>query len=176
MKKIFLIVFVALTLQSYGQKTAFINESKLLEATPGYTKATEEMTELKKNYDKELQEANENLQTKINNLLKNYKITEQTTQEQLEALLSENDKAQFALIKEERELLTKQITLKEKAYAALYQEKVGKILENLNKTIQDYCKRNKIEILYKRDVLSNGIAYIEDKLDITEAVIALVKK
>jgi Skp family chaperone for outer membrane proteins len=177
MKKLILLLgFVLLSLQIHAQKTAFINETELLKATQGYSEALESTEQVKKKYEEEINEARKKMQTKLNELLKNYNVKQETSIEQLESLLSIKDKSQYDLIKEENELLSKQVALKEKAYNALYQDKVGSILEKLNKITQEYCKKNKIDILYKKEALNGVIAYFENKLDVTQELIALIKK
>jgi Skp family chaperone for outer membrane proteins len=154
-----------------AQKTAFINETKILEATPGYKEAFAKVEELKKTYAQEVKESQNKLQDKVTDLLKNYKIESNATQEQLEALLSATDKEKFDLLKEESKLLEKQIILKEKAFNEIYKEKLGSILEKVNNNVKNYCKNNKIDVLYKLDKLEFALAYFDETKDITSIFI-----
>jgi Skp family chaperone for outer membrane proteins len=135
MKKTGLILtFLLLTfyMGSYAQKTAFINEGKLLKAAPGYEQAIAQMDTLKSQMQKELQTAQSLLSTKLNNLVSPYNFTKETTVEQLVDKLSEGDKKKFVLLQEESQLLDKQTKAKEEEYNEAYQNKVGPILIKVN--------------------------------------------
>lgn len=168
------LVLITVSTFAFAQKTAFINEAKLLKATPGYEQALVQMDTLKSQMQKELQTAQALLATKVNNLLKPYNFANDVTLEQIQAKLSETDKKKFALLQEEGQLLEKQTQAKEEEYQAVYKEKVGTILEKVNQTVKTYCQKNKIEILYKIDVLQNGLAYYDEKNDITQSLIKLI--
>lgn len=176
-KKFYSIIVALLIFNfSFAQKVAFVNETKLLEAVPGYREALAETDEIKKHYSQEIKEAQDKLQIKVQELLKNYKTDDTTTTEQLENMLSEKDNERYALLKEENELLQKQTLIKQKQYNTAYKDKVGTILEKVNKSVKEYCHKNKIEILYKIDVLQQALAYYDESKDVTEAIIVLVKK
>lgn len=159
-----------------AQKTAFINEAKLLKATSGYELAVSQMDTLKLQMQTELQEAQNMLSNKVNSLFKSYNFSNSETSEQIQAKLSETDKKKFNLLQEENQLLEKQAKAKEEEYQQIYKDKVGTILDKVNKVVKEYCIKNKIEILYKVDVLQPAIAYYDKSKDVTEAIIVLVKK
>jgi Skp family chaperone for outer membrane proteins len=170
-----LALIIGMQLTMHAQKTAFIYESKLLKATPGYEQAIAQMDTLKAQMQKEFQTAQALLNNKVNNLVTPYNFDNETTLEQLQAKLSETDKKKFALLQEESQLLEKQAKAKEEEYQEAYQQKVGTILTKINTTVKDYCKKNKIEILYKLDQLQPAIAYYEENKDITETLIKIIK-
>lgn len=154
-----------------AQETAFIYESKLLKVTPGYAQALEQMDTLKNQMQKELKTAQALLSTKFTNLVEPYNFSSDTNIEQIQAKLSETDKKKFSLLQEENQLLEKQAKAKEEEYQQIYKEKVGTILENVNKVVKEYCKKNKIDILYKIDVLQPAIAYYDESKEVTQELI-----
>ena len=164
-----------ITFNLNAQKIAFINETKLLRATLGYEQAVAHLDTLKLQMQTELREAQNVLSNKVSSLFKAYNFTNAATTEQIQAKLSETDKKKFALLQEENQLLEKQTNAKEEEYQQIYNENVGSILERVNKVVKEYCKKNKIDILYKIDVLRPAIAYYDESKDVTEIVIKLVQ-
>jgi Skp family chaperone for outer membrane proteins len=79
------------------------------------------------------------------------------------------------LLLEESQLQGKQAKAKDEEYQALYQHKVGCILDKINTAVKTYCTHNKIEVLYKLDVLQQAVAYYNEKHDITEELITKVR-
>ena len=132
-----------------AQNIAFVNEGKLLAALPGYTHATKQMDSVQKVYSTEISQKTADLDQRVQSLLQNYKVSTQTTATQLQAMLNEADKKKLALLQEESELLKKQLALKQEEYNAMYQKTVGPITAKANKIIQEHCKANKIEALFK---------------------------
>lgn len=158
-----------------AQNIAFVNEGKLLAALPGYTQATKQMDSVQKVYSTEISQKTADLDQRVQSLLQNYKVSTQTTTAQLQAMLNEADKKKLALLQEEGELLKKQLALKQEDYNALYQKTVGPITAKANKMIQEYCKANKIEALFKLDVASQTLLFYNETKDITELMITKLK-
>lgn len=175
-KHIITLILLTASTFVFAQKTAFINESKLLKATPGYEQAIAQMDTLKNQMQQELQTTQALLSTKISNLLKPYNFTTEVSLEEVKAKLSEIDKKKFDLLQEENQLLDKQAKAKEEEYQAAYKEKVGTILEKVNQTVKNYCKKNKIDVLYKMDQLQSAIAYYDESKEVTEIIIKLVNE
>lgn len=161
---------------TFAQKAVFINEGKLLNNTYGYKQAVVQMDTLKSQIQKELLLAKELLNAKTLNLLNLYSFEGEVSVEQLQAKLSENDKKKFELLQEENQLLENQAKAKEEEYQQIYKEKVGTILERVNIIVKEYCKKNKIDILYKIDVLQPAIAYYDESKDITNSLVELINK
>jgi Skp family chaperone for outer membrane proteins len=174
MRIILVITFLFAALSSCTQKTAFVSEAKVLAATPGYALAIQEMDSVKTVYTQTLTLDQEQLNQKIDKLLAPYHLKRDMPLADIEAALSEADKKRFALLQEEAQLQDKQLKIFEQDYQALYQVKVGLIVQKANEQIQSYCKANKIEILYKREVINQSLVYVDDKLDITQDIIQLI--
>lgn len=172
MKRKIILVFLFVNAFVFAQKTSFINETKLLRATSGYEKAVAQMDTLKLQMQAEIKATQTTLATKVNTLFKTYNFSNTDTTEQIQAKLSETDKKKFSLLQEENQLLEKQAKAKEEEYQQIYKEKVGTILENVNKVVKEYCKKNKIDILYKIDVLQPAIAYYDESKEVTQELIS----
>lgn len=177
MKKIILVLgLVAMAgLKLYAQNIAFVNEAKLLAALPGYTQAIKQMDSVQKVYNTEINQKTTDLDQRIQSLLQNYKVSPQTTAAQLQAMLNEADKKKLALLQEESALLKKQLEQKQEDYNALYQKTVGPITAKANKIIQEHCKANKIEALFKLDVASQTLLFFNETKDITDLMISKLK-
>lgn len=57
----------------------------------------------------------------------------------------------------------------------IYNEKVGKLIKEATLKIENYCKSQKIDVLYKLETLRPTMGYFNNKLDITEELKKLVK-
>lgn len=175
-KFLFVFLFLFVFFDSFSQKSAFINETKLLKATSGYEVAVAQMDTLKLQMQTELKEAQNVLSNKASNLFKAYSFSNAATTEQIQDKLSETDKKKFELLQEEGQLIEKQAKAKEEEYQQIYKQKVGTILERVNTVVKEYCKKNKIDILYKIDVLQLAIAYYDERKDITNSLVELINK
>jgi Skp family chaperone for outer membrane proteins len=170
--KLFFVLFLA-TVQS--QNIAFVNEKKLLKSIEGYEKAIKETDSIYKNNIEEINNSNNKLNDKVNLLFASYNFTKDVSYEEIMKKLTDTDKKKFELLQEESQLINKQKAIKEADYQSFYQEKVGKILEKSNKIVQEYCKKNKIDALFKIDVLQSALGFYDEKKDITEILLKLIK-
>ncbi|MFY7811461.1 MAG: OmpH family outer membrane protein [Flavobacterium sp.] len=169
------LTFVLFKTSIAAQNTAFINEGKILQVTPGYEKAIKKTDSIYQEFAKEIKEKNIQLSNKTSQLLSAYTIEKEATFEQIIAMLNEVDKQKYELLKEENLLLEKQARAKEQEYNEIYKQKVQVILDAVNKKIQEYCIKNKITLLYKLENIKQSIAYYDEKKDITEGIIKLIK-
>jgi Skp family chaperone for outer membrane proteins len=168
--------FAFITFTTNAQKTAFINEAKILEKLPGYSIAIKETDSIKKIYVSEIEENSKKLNTKINGLLQSYSFKNTETIEEIKNKLSATDKNKFELYQDEAKLIEKQAKNKNEEYDVLYKSKVAVLLDKVNKSISEYCKQNKIDMLIKLDVLNPALAFYNEKNDVTNQIIALIAK
>lgn len=172
-----LVVFIFFQFQSsIAQRVCFVNETKLLKEVPNYIKNLTEVDSIKKEFIIEITDKKSTLDKKIEQLIQSYGLNKDVNKEVILSKLSETDKKRIELFQEENQLLEKQAQVKEEEYQAIYNEKVGLIIEKVNKIVQDYCKKNKIEVLFKIDQLQPAIAYYDESKDVTEVIIKLVKE
>ncbi|MFZ4928310.1 OmpH family outer membrane protein [Chryseobacterium sp. Mn2064] len=177
MKKFFFTTLIVMlfSAQFVAQKTAFINEAKLLQNLPGYTNAKKETDEISKKFTAEIKEEREALYAKENQLLKSYNLNGQVSAEDLKNKLSEIDKKKYELLGEEAKLFEKKIQAKQDEYSQIYQQKVGSILNKATQEISSYCKKNKIDVLFKIDTMVSAVAYYDKEKDITDLIIGSMK-
>lgn len=135
-----------------------------------------ETDSLKQVFVKEMQFANDNLVKKADSLLLPYKFPKKIKKEDLLTKLSATDKTKYQLLKDEQQLIIKQNKAKEEEYSNFYNEKVGKIVDKINQVVNTYCVANKIEGLLKIDVLSQAVAYYDEKSDVTLQIISKLQK
>ena len=173
--KILIFLFVGSSLAIRAQKTAFVNEGKLLAALPGYTYAIKETDSIKKVFENEIVSSKQNLNTKYQTLLAPYKLPENITLEELQVKLSDIDKQKLELYQDEGKLIEKQIKSKQSEFENLYKQKVGKLIERLNDVIKTYCKENKIDVLLKIDILGSSVAYYDESKEVTNALLDRIK-
>ncbi|MFA9289724.1 MAG: OmpH family outer membrane protein [Solirubrobacteraceae bacterium] len=178
MKKLFLISSLLLVNYGYSQKVAFINEQKILNAIPNYENNLKETKVMEEKMINELKQANTLIEEKTNKLLTKNSLNnvKDLKYEELMSKLSKTDKAVLEEIKKENELLQQKIKDKQTEYQAFFKEKLGKDIEKVNVIVKNYCGKNKIDLLLKVDALEKGIAFYEAKKDVSEEIIAAVKK
>lgn len=52
----------------------------------------------------------------------------------------------------------------------IYEQKVQPLLDNVNRTIEEYAKANNIIIVYTLENISPALAYIDKGIDITDEI------
>lgn len=170
MKKVLFILSTICFLNLSAQKTAYIEQTELLKSLNGYEENVKLVDSTKQVYNKEIQDAQKKLNEKIQNLLKNYKVTENDTDETLKAKLSDIDKSKFELYQEENKLIEKSVKNFDLILKGLYNEKIQVLLNKLNKTIETYAKANKIDMVFILENLGSALAYIDKSKNITEEI------
>lgn len=175
MKYVFLILlcFVGFQ-QTKAQETAFLDEQKLLTSIPEYQDAVDEAETVKEQYSNDINQLQKKLQSEFDELFSDYKISEDTSDEQLKDVLSEEDFIEYNSLKKQEELFKKEVETKQKKYDNIYKEKVGKVLGEINSKITDYCKLNNIKILYKKDKVNLSLVFLEADLDITDKLVEFI--
>ncbi|SIP92819.1 OmpH family outer membrane protein [Chryseobacterium sp. RU33C] len=174
-KHLFVLVFCFFYQLFLAQKTAFINEAKLLENIPGYTEAKKQTDDINRKFVAEIKAEQEALINKENQLLKPYKLPASDNSEDVKSKLSDIDKKKHELLVEEARLLEKKIQAKQLEYSEIYQQKVGSITDKAAQEISNYCRKNKIDILLKIDAMAVAIAYYEKEKDITDIIVKNLK-
>lgn len=162
------------TMAQKNQKVAYIEETKILEAISGYETALKTIDSLRQDFNDELKEKKQNLNDKLQVLLSDYEITAEDTTESLEAKLNEEDKEKYALYKNEGELINQYSKNYKTTLEKKYNELVRPLLDRVDSIIAKYAEDNKIVVVYKYESLN--VAYLNESLDITEAIIEVMKK
>lgn len=159
-----------------AQKTAFINETKLLENLPGYKQALQKTDSINQAFVTEIKKEQEAIGKKEQLLLKPYHTNDKITPAEIKAKFSDIDKKKYELLEQEAALLQKKIDAKQDEYSQLYKQHLGVLLNKANTEINNFCKKNKIDVLLKLDKLSSAIAYYDKEKDITDVIVENLKK
>jgi len=172
---VFLFLFVFL-MQSFAQKVAFVNEKEILNSIQAYKPAIEYCDSLDQVYSKDIQTQQENIDAKFNSLMDGKEMSAKITLDELKEKLSDVEKMKLEILIQENALLQKYKEAKQSEFDTIYQEKVGVILERVNKVVSDYCKQNKIDALFKLDTINPALAFYNEKTDVSSAIIKLLNK
>ena len=170
--KHFLILLIFIPFLSFAQKNskiAYVEEAKLLEKIDGYEQNIKEIDSLKKAYSAEIATKTQELDNKFKALISGYDIANNETDESLVAKLNDEDKAMYDLLKQNSESLKNTAKSYNNMLEIKQNKKVQPLLDNVNKIIEDYTKSNGIGIVYTFERMN--VAFIDDKLNITEEII-----
>ena len=178
LKKHFIILLVILPLITFAQKTkntssstvTYIELNKILKSLKNFEQNTKEVDSLKQLYTKEIQESTKKLNDKINVLLKPYQLNENETIESIKSKLKETDVSKFELYLQENELVEKASKNYDLMIKTIYEQKVQPLLDNVNRTIEEYAKANNIIIVYTLENISPALAYIDKGIDISDEI------
>lgn len=175
MKKLLFILFLVGFLTTTAQKNAYIEQTELLKSLKGYEENVKLVDSTKKVYSQEIQDVQKKLNEKFQALIKNYNVTDKDTNETLKAKLSEIDKSKFELYQEESKLIEKSTKNYDLMLQTLFNEKVQPLLDKLNKSIENYAKTNKIEMVFILENFGSALAYIDKSKNITEEIKKMLK-
>lgn len=170
MKKVLFILSTTCFLNLSAQKTAYIEQTTLLKSLNGYEKNVKYVDSTKQAYTLEIQNSEKKLNEKVQVLLKNYKLSENETNESIKTKLSELDKSKFELYQEESKLIEKSTKNYDLMLQTLFKEKVQPLMDKLNKSIETYAKANKIDTVFIIENFGPALAYIDKSKNITEEI------
>lgn len=179
MKKIPLLfafsLFVSIV-SAYSQGTAFIRRDTLLSVLPGYTMHTQTFDSLKTSFSEELKLDQQKLEQKLSNLFGPYSSADNESTEALVARLSPADLSRYGLLQKEFNLIEERSKSYNEILQLHYKEKIQPLLDKLNKAIEEYSQKNKLDMVFVLEDISPALAYVNKGKDITNPIIALLKK
>lgn len=155
------------------QKIAFIDETKVLESIPGYNRSLLDLDSIKTVMSNEFNMLRNRNNEKVKNILKNYNV-QSTIYDEIYKMLAPEDKKKMDVLKDEQETLMKSAKLKEDYIKSEYEQKILPFLNNVNRIVKEYCMKRKIVALYKIDKFDSGMAYVDEKVEITKEIINLL--
>jgi Skp family chaperone for outer membrane proteins len=158
-----------------AQSIAYIRQDTLLAETPNYVKFINENDSIKKFYTDEIKLEFEKLDKKIDNLLRPYNPKEGETIEDLKARFSAADLTRLELLQKESEMLEQKTKSYNQLLSMHYAEKIQPLLDKINSEISKYSVKNKIDMVFILEEIGPKLAYINDKKDITNDIIKLIK-
>lgn len=175
MKKIILLVaFISFGMLS-AQKVAYVQENKILKTISGYETEVKEIDSLTNVYKNEISLKSKENNEKIKKTLSAYKFGEKESLESIKAKLKPADLKKLEQFQKEIEDLDKKGKEYEEKLTGMYKSKVQPKLDKVNKVLEDYSKKNKIDMIYKLENIGSALAYVNNQLDITEEIIKALK-
>lgn len=160
----------------YAQGHAYLRRDTLLQELPGYSKAIREFEDMKKMYNEEVNADRERLNQKIGELIASYQFKTDEPVESLVSRMNPSDQARFGVIQKEAELLEEKVKSYNQIVEKHFKEKVQPLLDKVNQEIENYAKKNKLDMVFILEEIGPSLAYVNKGRDITPAIIALVKK
>jgi Skp family chaperone for outer membrane proteins len=160
----------------FAQGNAYIRRDTLLTVLPGYTLKVSSFDSLKTAFSEELKIEQQKLEQKVNALFTSYSPKSNETTDVLIARLSQADASRYALLQKESVLLEERSKSYNEILQMNYSQNVQPLLTKLNKTIEQYAVKNKLDMVFILEDIAPALAYVNKGKDITGAVILLVTK
>lgn len=180
MKKLILLalicIAVSLTINTYAQGNAYIRRDTLLSVLPGYEANVTAFDSLKTAFTEELKSEQQKLEQKVSALFAPYNPKSTETTEALIARLNPSDASRYSLLQKESALLDDRSKSYNEILQMNYKQNVQPLLEKLNKVIEDYCVKNKLDMVFILEDIAPALAYVNKGKDITNSIIAVIKK
>jgi Skp family chaperone for outer membrane proteins len=175
MKKIaYLVVFLANGLL-FAQKIAYVQETKILYSLKEYQKQVKEIDSLSKQYKNQIAIKTTESNNKFDKLLAGYKFEQNETIESIKSKMKPADVKKLEALQSELAEIDSQGKKHENELSLIYKTKIQPKLDNVNKVIEDYAKKNKIDVIYKLENIGSALAYVNKKLEITDEIIKQLK-
>ncbi|NDV46154.1 OmpH family outer membrane protein [Paludibacter sp. 221] len=177
MKKIVLLFLLSVSTSFvFSQQFAYISRDSILTSIDDYNKNLLQLDSLKTNYTQELDYMQEQLKQRYNQLLAPYGLTGQESIEDIQSTIEPMDSITFSILLQEDQMLQTKAKSYDNMLNFVFHRDIQPLLDKVNKTITSYSKKNKIDIVYIIEELSPGLAYINEKKNITGEIIKLLKE
>ena len=161
---------------TFAQGNAYIRRDTLLTVLPGYTSKVKSFDSLKTAFSEELKIDQQKLEQKVNTLFAPYSPKNTETTDELIARLSPADASRYALLQKESVLLEDRSKSYNEILQMNYSQNVQPLLTKLNKTIEQYAVKNKLDMVFILEDIAPALAYINKGRDITGPIILLFNK
>ena len=162
--------------QTFAQGNAYIRRDTLLNVLPGYTSKVKSFDSLKTAFSEELKIDQQKLEQKVNALFTSYSPKSNETTAELIARLSPVDASRYALLQKESTLLEDRSKSYNEILQMNYSQNVQPLLAKLNKTIEQYAVKNRLDMVFILEDIAPALAYINKGKDITDSIILLFNK
>lgn len=176
MRNKFVLILSLLANFCFAQNIAYIQQDSIMKTIPSYQMQLKSLDSVTKNYQKEIKTLQEEWNIKVTMLLKPYNLKENENMEQIKSRMSVVDTTKLSILLDEDKIIVK----KAKNYDAIvqqqYQTDIQPILDKVNNAISSYAKKNKIDMVYIIEQIRPALAYIDERKNITNAIIELLKK
>lgn len=174
MKKLLIFLLLVTSITVTSQNFAYIERDSILNSQPAYKINLTAIDSLKQVYVKQVQEERNNWNSAITAVLSTYNVQENENIDTVKERMNDVDKSKLELLLDEEKLLTKKAKNFDLQLQTKYNETVQPIINKINSTIENYAKKEKIDVVYTIEELSPALAYINKSKNITTAIIKLL--
>jgi Skp family chaperone for outer membrane proteins len=160
----------------YAQNISYVHLDSIFSALPNYKSNVVKIDSISKEYQKEIKTAKEQWESKFNSLLKPYDVKQNEDFALLKARMTSVDTSRLSILIDEDKLITKRAQNYDLMLKTMYDNDVQPLITKVSKTIEDYAKLNKIDVVYVIEQLNPAVAYIDRRKNITKKIIAKISK
>ncbi len=153
-----------------AQNSVYFYRDSILSIAPGYIPAISKLDSLKTTYNKEIQEANQQLEAKINALINPYKPSKEETIDNIKKRIAASDTTKLSLFIKEGQFIIEKTKTYNQLYQQTFEKEVQSILNKVDVIISKYAQTNKIDFVYMMEELGRSLAYMNKKKNITQAI------
>lgn len=172
-KNIILLILIARAMTGEAQMQAFIYSDSVFMQIKGYSEKKLALDSVKNAYIAEVQQLQKDQQDQYAVLLKPYNVQQNETPEQIMARLGAADKEKYQLLQEADKLLEKRIKTYNKLLEQQYETTVKPYIDRVNKAIEIYAKKNKIDYVWVMEKIGGQLAYFNKSKDITRIIVQM---
>lgn len=174
MKSIFCLIIFFATLFSNAQNVAYIHQDSILVALPNYKKNVSKLDSISKSYQEEIKGAKEKWNEKLAVLLKPYNIKENEDIKTVKSRMSSIDTTSLSILIDEDKIIGKRAQNFDNMINSMFKSEVQPLLDKVNKAIEEYAKKNKIDYVLVIEQIRPALAYIDNRKNITKNIISKI--
>jgi Skp family chaperone for outer membrane proteins len=176
MKKIFLIgVILFFTTTTYAQ-IAYVSIDSVYAVVPNYKEKLQRLKETATTYREEIAKSRKLNQEKLNQLVGPYNAQTNEAFDKIKLRMKDTDALQLDLLIDEDNAVTKKEEYYNKIIQLEYDKEIKPKVEMVNLVISNYAKSKKLDAIYILEQLKPALQYLNPEKNITQAIIAAIKK
>lgn len=170
---IYLLIFLT-SLYAKAQNVAYIHQDSVLIALPKYKKNISKLDSIGKTYQDEIKMAKEQWNQKMATLLKPYNIKENEDIKTVKSRMSSIDTTSLSILLDEDKIIGKRAQNFDNMINSMFKSEVQPLLDRVNKAIEEYAKKNKIDYVLVIEQIRPALAYIDNRKNITKNIISKI--
>lgn len=174
MKSILCVIIFFTSLFSNAQNVAYIHQDSILAALPSYKKNVTKLDSIGKAYQEEIKTAKEQWNQKLATLLKPYNVKENEDLNAIKLRMSSIDTTSLSILIDEDKIIGKRAQNFDNMINSMFKSDVQPLLDKVNKVIEDYAKKNKIDYVLVIEQIRPALAYIDRRKNITKHIVSRV--
>jgi Skp family chaperone for outer membrane proteins len=174
-KKSLILFFAFFAIISNAQNMAYVHQDSILASLPTYEKNVKRLDSVTKAYQAEIKASKEKLDGKLAGILKSYNVKENEDLKTIKARMTPADTSSLSILIDEDKIITKRAKSYEQNIGEKYKKEVQPLLDKINKAIQDYAIKNKLDMVYIWEQIRPALAYLDPKKNVTKAIIKGLK-